>query len=151
MTNQIEQLIIKDHDTVRSLYQKYCESNDIQERRQLVAILGNEIILHTKAEQQVLYPAMEKHIKDGIKITRSSIREHEQVLQGLQKMHSLNGNDEEVNDLLQQVMQDVGAHMKHEEQHDLPSLVNSVGHQLLQEMASEFTTYKTLSPLRERH
>ena len=146
---KIDQLIIKDHQKVKGLYSRYCQSMDNEEKHRLANTIIREISLHSAAEEVILYPAFEKFITSGgtemAKLNRS---EHAQLKRDLYDLDQMNFTDGRFNNLLVKIMNELTSHMEHEESHDLGKLTSATTNETLDSLGKSFENSKYLAPTR---
>lgn len=61
-------IILEDHREVEQLFEEAKSTTDPHEFRQTVAAVIGELVRHSVAEEQYLYPALRQHLDDGDEI-----------------------------------------------------------------------------------
>ncbi|MGH3877834.1 MAG: hemerythrin domain-containing protein [Actinophytocola sp.] len=82
--------IIADHREVESVFAELEVSGDRRSRRELVEHLIAELVRHSVAEEQYLYPAARKALPDGDEIADHELEEHAEAEE---LMKALDGTD----------------------------------------------------------
>lgn len=68
-------LLKKDHKHVKKLFREFDKEKDQHEQARLTAVILDELIMHAKAEEQIIYPAFMLAIED-VSIVREAKEEH---------------------------------------------------------------------------
>lgn len=78
-TPRIINAIKQDHREIESYYDRITKSNDKNEQTQYQNLFTWELARHSIGEELVVYPAFEKHIKDGVALADKDRKEHQSV------------------------------------------------------------------------
>lgn len=107
--------------------------------------LKNALKMHTKVEEQIFYPALEKN-KETRDLIKESYREHKKVDQLLAKIEKMTpGRDWKK--LLRDLRDNVQHHVNREEKKLLPKAEKILGKDRLQEMGREMEEMKRGVPV----
>ena len=68
-------LLKKDHARVKKLFKDFDKQRDRHEQAGIASLLLDDLIVHAKAEEQIVYPALLQHIEDE-SIVREASEEH---------------------------------------------------------------------------
>ena len=71
--------IKQDHREIESYYDRITKSSDKDEQTQYQNLFTWELARHSIGEELVVYPAFEKHIKDGKVLADKDRQEHQSV------------------------------------------------------------------------
>jgi hemerythrin superfamily protein len=151
--------IIKDHTLVRTLWNDYKSSNDIDFKKTCLDNIIKNIVQHSAAEEMALYGEYSKlfsSCEEGKNIASQSWKEHEDVkklLYEIDQLSNLSKNtiDEncKLNELLLQLFTMLEHHMHLEEDQYLPKLKLEVDNNKLIDLGKSFDNYKlTAAPTR---
>jgi hypothetical protein len=142
----INNLIIRDHTVAKNIYEKFCafinKEEAVKWRNQLVY----EIIVHSLAEEIVLYPVLKSELPNGEMIYNTSIQEHRQVKEDLYKAQSLDPSDIDFRNRVKVVMDDLLKHIEKEEKEVLPLLDKHVSLNKRVELGNQFERRKLIVP-----
>eukprot|EP00887_Chlorella_sp_A99_P006084 scaffold22.g6084.t1 len=76
-------LVVADHHTINALFARFHQAREASEPQAvpaLVTALAVEVLLHSRAEEQVLYPFLERALGDeGRSFSEHSDKEHKQL------------------------------------------------------------------------
>jgi hemerythrin-like domain-containing protein len=134
-------LIKDDHAKVEAVFKKL-ESADPSEVPQLLEQVAELLVPHSKAEEQVVYPAIKSAAPDEESDVDDGIAEHHHVEEVLEQ---LKGSDPEapgVDGLIAAMIGEVRHHVEEEEQDILPKFSDSVDNQTLSDLGEQFTQAK---------
>lgn len=147
----ITEAITKDHRELEEYYNEVINSknHDHQER------FGNqftwELARHSVGEELVVYPAFEKYMgPEGRVMADEDRREHHKVKEMLKVFQNLKPTDETYVPKLKELWAALSAHIKEEEERDLPALESAL-HAFTSEsesLASSFGRTKAFVPSR---
>ena len=104
----------KDHQEVHQFFLEYMSmgEGDFARREELFQQLDKALLIHTDCEEQIFYPALEKHNPD---LTQQAMSEHQEVKQLLAELLDLEIDDQAFEDHMFTLAQTVEAHVQEEE------------------------------------
>lgn len=79
MDSRILDTIREDHQQIEAIYNTLIHSNDSEEQTQFQNLFTWGLARHTVGEELVVFPAIEKHIRDGMETMGQIRREHQTV------------------------------------------------------------------------
>ena len=81
MPRDATRLLEDDHETVRTLFDDLEETEDAEERREILAELRQEIEIHAQIEEEIFYPAVRRAMgtRDGKVMVEEALQEHATV------------------------------------------------------------------------
>ena len=82
MDSRILDTIREDHQQIEAIYNTLIHSDDPEEQAQFKNLFTWSLARHTVGEELVVFPAIEKHIRDGMETMDQNRREHQTVCQG---------------------------------------------------------------------
>ena len=109
------ELLKKDHDTVKELFEKAEGNNNEKQQKRLFEQIKTELETHTHIEETVFYPAVREadELKDMV---LESLEEHKQVKTLLREMENLTSDSEKFEPKLKVLMENVEHHAVEEEE-----------------------------------
>jgi hemerythrin superfamily protein len=109
------ELLKNDHQKVKELFKQAESNGDETKQRRLFDQIKTELETHTRIEESVFYPAVQKHeeLKDMV---LESLEEHKQVKTLLREMENLASNSEKFEPKLKVLMENVEHHAEEEEE-----------------------------------
>ncbi|KAI8826019.1 hemerythrin HHE cation binding domain-containing protein [Fimicolochytrium jonesii] len=142
--------ILKDHKEIQAYYEQYLANTDNPtEQEKWANQLRWEIARHSIGEELIVYPAYEKHFPNGKALADKDRAEHQQVKNDLYTLQSLTpGKDADFDPLIAKMMRELRAHIKHEEEEDLPKLRAALSQKDAEYMGRQFETTKNFVPTR---
>lgn len=147
MANIIEELT-KDHREVEELFTEIDATTDPGRRRELADQMTAELIRHSVAEEEYLYPTVKKHVPGGEQLADKEIEEHAEVEKALKNLESLDGDDPAFMTTFRTVRDDVLQHVQEEENELFPQLAQHCGASDLDELGTKVDQAKKVSPTR---
>jgi hemerythrin superfamily protein len=137
---KIQDVIRMDHQKVNVLIGEIEQSNDVQKVQEYFGQLYQDLLVHSVAEEQVVYPGVRPFYGDAE--TQEHYEEQAQLKEILDQMKSLEPNSQEFKDMLQQVKAMVGDHTRQEESTMFSAIKSNCSSEQQQQMATEFKEAK---------
>jgi iron-sulfur cluster repair protein YtfE (RIC family) len=100
------------------------------------------LIPHSKAEEQVVYPAIKTTVPDEGSDVDDGLAEHQHVEQTLQELLEADPEAPGVDGLIAAMIGEVRHHVEEEEQQILPAFAKSASNQQLSDLGDLFTAAK---------
>lgn len=119
-----------------------------QELRDVVDEVTIELVRHSIAEEEYLYPAVRKHIEGGGEIVDREIADHGRVEELLKDLEKTDTDDPRTGPLLQRLMQEVTAHVQDEEENLFPMLRRGCTADALNDLGDKIRRAKSMAPTR---
>ncbi|WP_275558989.1 hemerythrin domain-containing protein [Streptomyces sp. 5-6(2022)] len=138
-----------DHREVDDLFEKVqAAAPGSPERKRLMDQATIELVRHSVAEEQYLYPAVRRHIADGDAIADKEIADHSRVEQLLKALEGLDADAADFNDLVLKLKTEVTAHVHDEETTLFAQLRQACGKEDLYELGESVRRAKKMAPTR---
>ncbi|PSK89894.1 hemerythrin HHE cation binding domain-containing protein [Haloactinopolyspora alba] len=144
----VNDIIIEDHREVENLFQQIENTEDPDRIRKLADTAIMELVRHSVAEEQYLYPALREHLSDGGSIADHEIAEHAEAEQVMKDLEGTDGSDPDFQSKLNSLMNDVRHHVQDEERDALPRLAAACPHDQLVELGIRVQQAKESAPTR---
>ncbi|GAA3368632.1 hemerythrin domain-containing protein [Streptomyces sannanensis] len=146
--NVIQELTT-DHREVDTLFAEFekLPAGD-QQRREVVDRLTIELVRHSVAEEEHLYPAVRRYVDDGDDMADKEIEEHGEIERLLKELEGCSPDDSRFDTLMARLKSSVTAHMKDEEEQLFPLLVEASSAALLAELGENVRRAKETAPTR---
>jgi hemerythrin superfamily protein len=119
-----------------------------QDLRDLVDEVTIELVRHSVAEEQYLYPAVRKHVQGGDRLADKELEDHSRVEKILKQLEKMNTDDAQMSPLLQQLMDEVAAHIQDEENNLFPMLRQACSSETLGDLGDKVRRAKAMAPTR---
>ncbi|MEU6220823.1 hemerythrin domain-containing protein [Streptomyces sp. NPDC047022] len=138
-----------DHREVRRLFEQLAGAMPgSHDRKHLVEELTIELVRHSVAEEQHLYPAVREHLEDGGALADKELADHDRVEQLLKDLESREPDDLEFDRLLVKLRTEVTAHIEDEETNLFPRLRDGVHPYVLESLGKKVQEAKKTAPTR---
>lgn len=149
MPDGLVETIISDHREVENVFQELeSEEGSPDHRRDLVDHVTSELVRHSVAEEQYMYPAAREVLDDGDEIADHEIEEHSDVEKLLKDLENVDPSDSTFNGLITKVIANVRHHVEEEEQDLLPRLQAACSENQLQDLGEKVEKAKKMAPTR---
>ncbi len=134
-------LIKDDHAKLEAVFKRLesAEPNQIPDLLQQVSEL---LIPHSKAEEQVVYPAIKATVPDEQDDVADGVEEHHHVEATLQQLLSSDPAAPGVDGLIAAMIGEVRHHVEEEEEEILPAFAKAASNQQLSELGEQFSAAK---------
>ncbi|MFF7178588.1 hemerythrin domain-containing protein [Streptomyces sp. NPDC008121] len=146
--NVIQELTA-DHREVDELFAKIeaLPSGD-ERRRDLADQLTMELIRHSVAEEQYLYPSVRRFVDDGDDLADKEVADHAEVERMLKELEGCEPGDGMFDTLITRLKASVGAHVADEENRLFPLLAESCSASALDDLGEKVRSAKKTAPTR---
>lgn len=136
----IQTIIRMDHDKVKTLISEIEKSDDPQKIQEYFGQLYKDLIVHTEAEEQVVYLSVRPFY--GESDTRELFDEHSELKTLMNEMKAMSPTSAEFKGKLAQVKEIVGDHTRQEESTMFLAISNNCSMEQQENLASEFKNTK---------
>lgn len=140
--------IIADHREADEVFREIDKSDDPEVRRALVEHVITELVRHSVAEEQYLYPTIRKVLSDGDKLADHELAEHAEAEKLMKQIEKTDTNDAKFDELFSKLVDDIRHHIEGEESQLLPKLRDACDSAELQELGEKFERSKKIAPTR---
>lgn len=139
--------LVKDHREVEEMFTKL-EQRQVPtaDRAQLVQDVITELVRHSVAEEQYLYPTTRRVLDDGDAIADREIAEHDQAEQAMKQLERMDPEDADYEPTLSTFMTDIREHVQEEERDLFPRLQRSCTPEDLRELGDKIRKLKRIAP-----
>jgi hemerythrin superfamily protein len=142
------QILTHDHREVEDMFGKLTEVSDPGERRKIADQITIELVRHSVAEEQYLYPAVRKHVPDGDTIADRELTDHAEVEHLLKGLEETDPESGDFAALTGQLIRTVNAHVKDEEHALFPELAAHATQDDLRQLGEQVQMAKDRAPTR---
>jgi hemerythrin superfamily protein len=135
--NAVE-MLKADHRKVEQLFEQFESSTTKREKMKLVKEVINELTIHTKLEEKLVYPILLEE-KEDEDMTQEAFEEHHVVKNVLAELSKMDGSEENLKAKVTVLCELVKHHVEEEENEMLPKLeqtgedLNELGEKMAQE------------------
>lgn len=141
--------IIADHRSFEAAFQEL-ESGDgtPEHRRDLADHVVADLVRHSVAEEQHLYPAAREALSDGDEIVDHEIEEHAEAERVMKELEGVEATDPRFDELIGTLITDVRHHLEEEESDLLPRLREACSPEELRGLGEKVSRAKQMAPTR---
>ncbi|WP_406864733.1 hemerythrin domain-containing protein [Streptomyces sp. HUAS MG47] len=119
-----------------------------QELRDLVDDVTIELVRHSVAEEQYLYPVVRERIEGGDQLADREIEDHSSIERLLKQLEMKDVDDPQMMPLLRQLMDEVSSHVMDEENNLFPMLRRACSADELDGLGDKIRRAKAMAPTR---
>jgi hemerythrin superfamily protein len=142
-------VLVQDHHLVEQLFAELERGEgDPSHRRSLADRMITELVRHSVAEEEYLYPATRDALPGGDALADGELREHEAIERLMKSLEGVDPADPAFDYLLAQLIVDVRGHFAEEEADLFPRLRIVCTPQELAELGERIERAKRLGPTR---
>ncbi|WP_370937990.1 hemerythrin domain-containing protein [Amycolatopsis sp. cg13] len=141
-------VITDDHRDVERVFAELEGAPAAGNRKDVVDHVIAELVRHSVAEEQLMYPAARKYLDDGDEIADHEIEEHAEAEKVMKQLERKNPGEPEFEELLGKLIADVRHHIKEEETDLLPRLREACSAEELDRLGERVLAAKKIAPTR---
>jgi len=110
-------LLKEDHSKVKSLFDEFNRTGKSSHERksELFEKVRRELKLHSRAEEEIFYPALKALNGDGRRLVSAALKEHRDVDELLTQISRLKPGDKNFDDKVETLIENVDDHVLEEE------------------------------------
>ncbi|MCJ1676443.1 hemerythrin domain-containing protein [Streptomyces sp. APSN-46.1] len=137
-----------DHREVDEMFSDVEHTTPADERQTAAERLTIELVRHSVAEEEHLYPAIREHLPDGDLIADKEIADHARIEKLLKDLEGLDAAGPEFDRIIAVMKDEVSAHVRDEEGTLFPRLRQACPQETLDELGDKVRRAKKLAPTR---
>ncbi|MBT2408083.1 MULTISPECIES: hemerythrin domain-containing protein [unclassified Streptomyces] len=137
-----------DHREVEEMFDVIEHTTPANERQTAAERLTIELVRHSVAEEEHLYPAIRERFPDGDLIADKEIADHARVEKMLKDLEGLDAAGPEFDRRIAVLKAEVSAHVRDEEENLFPRLRQACSPEALNELGDKVRRAKTFAPTR---
>jgi hemerythrin-like domain-containing protein len=128
------------------MFAEYEQATSKQEKETLRDRIVIELVRHSEAEEQAVYPIVRKHIDNGDKIIEHEIDEHSRAERIMKELDTMSADDPQFGVLMAQLMTSIKEHVAEEENEVFPQFRSKVSPEELQKLGATVEALKKIVP-----
>jgi hemerythrin superfamily protein len=140
------ELLETDHREVEQMFAEFERATDPQERRVLADKIIIELVRHSEAEEQAVYPAMAKNIEGGKEMVEHEIDEHSRAERIMKDLDGMDPTDPTFGVLMTELMAAIRHHVQEEEGEAFPKFRQAVDQDELDKLGTVVEALKKVVP-----
>jgi hemerythrin superfamily protein len=132
-------VIVDDHRQVETIFTELeTRQGSAEHRRDLADHVISELVRHSVAEEQYMYPAAREALPGSDKVADHELKEHAEAEQVMKDLDGLDSTDPRFDQLLTKLMHDIRHHVEEEERDLLPKLQQACSEEQLRDWATRW-------------
>jgi hemerythrin superfamily protein len=139
--------IISDHREVEAVFNQI-QAGSHDGKRDLVEHVITELVRHSVAEEQYLYPTVRRVLPNGDQLADHELKEHAEAEEVMKAIEKTDAQDAKFDELVGKLIEDIRHHVQEEESDLLPKLRTACDAAELDELGEKFRTSKRMAPTR---
>jgi hemerythrin superfamily protein len=140
------ELLEHDHREVEQMFAEFEQATSKEEKEALRDKIIIELVRHSEAEEQAVYPVVRKVIDNGDQIVEHEIDEHSKAERVMKELDRMSADDPQFGVLMQQLMADIKEHVQEEENDVFPQFRTRVDPAELQKLGDTVQKLKKIVP-----
>lgn len=149
MADNLIDVIVADHRAVEEVFAELESRNGSPDhRRDLADHVIAELVRHSVAEEQYMYPAAREVLSDGDSIVDHEIEEHAEAERVMKSLDGLDPARPEFDDLVGRLIDEIRHHVEDEENDLLPRLREACTEEQLEDLGAKVLEAKRNAPTR---
>jgi len=110
-------LLKKDHASVKTLFSRFDRTSktDLEKRNDLLAQIRREVQIHSRAEEEIFYPALKALNGEGRKLVSQALNDHREIEDLLTQISRLKLTAKNFDDRFEALIESVDHHIEEEE------------------------------------
>ncbi|WP_030411199.1 hemerythrin domain-containing protein [Streptomyces sp. NRRL S-1448] len=138
-----------DHREVEDLFRRIeAMPSGHEDRKKLIDQVTIELVRHSVAEEQYLYPAVREHVANGGPMADKELKDHAEVEKILKKLEGCAADDPQLDQLFMLLKDSVTSHVRDEEANLFPQLRAVCSADALDTLGDKIRTAKKMAPTR---
>lgn len=140
------ELLEHDHREVEQMFADFEQATDKAEKEALRDKIIIELVRHSEAEEQAVYPMIRRAIDNGDQIVEHEIDEHSQAERIMKELDRMSADDPQFGVLMQQLMAAIKEHVQEEENEVFPQFRAKVDKKELDNLGKTVEALKKVVP-----
>src|SRR6266508_4433862 len=142
-------VLMADHREVEGIFAELEKpGGSPQRRRDLAQVVIAELVRHSTAEEQHLYPATREYLPDGDRIAEHELAEHARAEDVMHQLMKLDADEDTFNHLLAKLISDIRHHIQEEETKLFPRLRDACYRATLVQLGRKALAAEKVAPTR---
>jgi hemerythrin superfamily protein len=131
------ELLTSQHQEAENLFKQIEASSDPTEKQTLLNEVMAALRMHTKIEEEVLYPVLRNEMTESTKLFEEAMQEHQEAKKAMKELESMSPEESDWQDHFEILMHGVLHHAKEEETEMFPKMQEQLGAERLQELGEQ--------------
>ena len=145
MSDVIE-LLEHDHREVEEMFAEFEAATTAADKRAIADKLVIELVRHSEAEEQAVYPVISKKVDGGNDLVEHEIDEHTQAEKLMKQMDGMDAEDPQLGVLMGQLKSAIQEHIREEEGEAFPKLRQATSKDELEKLGTVVQALKKIVP-----
>jgi len=144
--SDVIELLEHDHREVEQMFADYEQASTKEEKETLRDRIIIELVRHSEAEEQAVYPLIRKNIDNGDQIIEHEIDEHSKAERIMKELDKMSADDPQFGVLMTQLMTAIKEHVAEEENDVFPQFRTKVDADELNKLGETVERLKKIVP-----
>jgi hemerythrin superfamily protein len=118
------QLLRQDHKKVEGLFKKFEQAKGGKAKKRIAENAMSELEVHTKIEEEIFYPAVEKALQDH-EMVEEARHEHQAAKNLIGQLKKMNEEDEPLEETFSELTENIEHHVEEEQNEMFPKVEDS--------------------------
>lgn len=139
-------LLEHDHREVEEFFAEFDKATTAEDKRAIADKLIIELVRHSEAEEQAVYPVIAKKVEDGKDLVEHEIDEHSKAEKLMKQMEGLDADDPQLGVLMGELKTSILEHIREEEGEAFPKLREATSKDELDKLGTVVQALKKIVP-----
>ncbi|MGW0363765.1 hemerythrin domain-containing protein [Streptomyces sp. NPDC002990] len=140
--------LTSDHREVDDLFSRIEHTTPAHERQKIAEQLTIELVRHSVAEEEYLYPTIREHFPDGDLIADKELADHRRVERMLKDLEGVDGAGPDFDHRIAELKAEIASHVRDEEENLFPRLRKACSPEALMALGDKVRRAKKFAPTR---
>ena len=140
------ELLEHDHREVEQMFAEFEQATSKEQKETLRDRIISELVRHSEAEEQAVYPVISKKVDGGKDLVEHEIDEHTKAEKLMKQMDGMDGDDPQLGTLMDQLKTAILEHIREEETEAFPKLRQAVDADELDKLGTVVKGLKKIVP-----
>ena len=142
------EILTHDHREVEKLFATFEKATGLDEKKAITEQIVTELVKHSVAEEEFLYPAAKEALPNGPELVQDDIKEHQEAEETMNKLEGMSTDNIEFESVVRSLKQQIEHHVSDEEGKMFPELRRVMTEEQLRELGEKIEAGKKLAPTR---
>lgn len=130
------------------MFAEFKQSNDPEQKKTITEKIVIELVRHSIAEEEYLYPKAKEVLTNGPQLVEDEIKEHQQAEETMNKLESMDPGDPGFAAVVLDLERQITHHVADEEGKLFPELRTAMSEEQLTELGHKLEQAKKIAPTR---
>lgn len=142
------EVLTHDHREVEEMFAEFKQSSDPEHKKTVTEQIVIELVRHSIAEEEYLYPKAKDVLSNGEALVEDEIKEHQQAEETMNKLEAMEPQDPGFDAVVMDLQRQIEHHVEDEEGKLFPELRTALSQDQLTDLGHKLELAKKAAPTR---